>query len=67
MSDNNLDFEKSLSELEDIVTKLESNDCSLEESIALFEKGIKYTNDCKKALEKAESKIIMLTEAESEE
>jgi len=67
MSDNKLDFEKSLLELEKIVAKLESNDCSLEESISLFEKGIKYTNECQEALKLAESKITMLTEAESEE
>ncbi len=67
MAENKFDFEKSLSELEKIISKLESNDCTLEESISLFEKGVKYTNECKKALEKAEKKIVMLTEAESEE
>lgn len=67
MPETKIDFEKSLSELEKIISKLESSDCSLEESIALFEKGIKYTNECRNALNSAEKKIIMLTKAESEE
>ncbi len=66
MSQNKIDFEKSLSKLEEIIEKLENGECSLDESISLFEQGVKYTNDCKKALEKAEKKIISLTEAEKE-
>jgi len=60
-------FEKSLNQLEDIKNKLENEDVSLDESIALFEKGVKLSNDCRKTLETAEQKIISLTEAESEE
>ncbi|MBE6777193.1 MAG: exodeoxyribonuclease VII small subunit [Ruminococcaceae bacterium] len=60
-------FEKSLNQLEDIINKLENEDVSLDESIALFEKGVKLSNDCRKTLETAEQKIISLTEAESEE
>ena len=59
-------FEKSLNQLEDIINKLENDDVSLDESIALFEKGVKLSNDCRKTLETAEQKIISLTEAESE-
>lgn len=60
-------FEKSLNQLEDIINKLENDGVSLDESIALFEKGVKLSNDCRKTLETAEQKIISLTEAESEE
>lgn len=60
-------FEKSLNQLEDIINKLENDDVSLDESIALFEKGVKLSNECRKTLEMAEQKIISLTEAESEE
>lgn len=66
MSGKDLDFEKSLSELENIIKKLESGECSLNESIALFEQGIKHTNECRNALKDAEQKIISLTEAEVE-
>lgn len=67
MSCEKIDFEKSLNELEKIIEKLENGNCSLEESISLFEQGMKYTNECKNALEQAEKKIITLTQAESEE
>ena len=67
MAQNKIDFEKSLGELENIIKKLESGDCTLDESITLFEQGIKYTNECRTALKNAQAKIISLTEAEEEE
>lgn len=60
-------FEKSLTELENIVKQLEDSDVSLDDAIALFEKGVKLSDICRKTLEKAEKKIITLTVAESEE
>ncbi len=60
-------FENSLLELENIIKKLESNEVSLEESIELFEKGIKLSGLCRKTLETAQNKIITLTDAESED
>ncbi len=67
MAENKIDFEKSLNELEKIITKLESGNCSLEESITLFEQGMKHTENCREALNNAKKRIIDLTEAESEE
>ena len=66
LAENKIDFEKSLAELENIISKLEANDTTLEASIELFEKGIKHITDCKTALSAAENKIITLTEAEKE-
>ena len=63
---NSIDFEKSLNELESVVSQLESGDISLDESVKLFEKGIKLSDDCRKTLENARHKIITLTEAEKE-
>ena len=62
----NTDFEKSLKELEQIVEELQNGDISLDESIKLFERGIKISNDCRKTLETARQKITSLTEEESE-
>ena len=62
----NTDFEKSLKELEQIVDELQNGDISLDESIKLFERGIKLSNDCRKTLETARQKITSLTEEESE-
>ena len=61
MSENSFDFEKSLNELEKIVSALEDNEISLDESIKLFEKGIELSDKCRQTLEKAEIKITALT------
>ena len=60
-------FENSLLELENIIKKFESNNVSLEESIELFEKGIKLSELCRKTLDIAQKKIITLTNAESDD
>ena len=60
------DFEKSISELEKIVSLLESGDITLDESIKLFERGTELAGECRKTLETAKQKIITLTEAEEE-
>ena len=60
------DFEKSISELEKIVSLLESGDITLDESIKLFERGTELAGECRKTLEIAKQKIITLTEAEEE-
>lgn len=66
MPDKKLGFEENLKKLEEIIEKLQKGDCSLEESISLFESGVKYTNECRKELENAKVKIITLTELEKE-
>ena len=55
-------FESSLAELEDIVAKLENGDMPLEESLALFEQGIKLSRDCRDRLTNAERRIEILTQ-----
>ena len=67
MPNNKIDFEASLNELEKIISQLEKGECSLEESISLFEQGMKHTKNCREALEKANRRILDLTEAESED
>ena len=62
----NTDFEKSLDELEKIVEELQNGDISLDESIKLFERGIKLTSLCRKTLETARQKITSLTKEEQE-
>ncbi len=65
MADNN--FETSLKSLEEIVAKLESGNCSLEESISLFEKGMKLSSECTVILEKARQRIRTLADLEGAE
>lgn len=53
-------FEESISELEEIVVRLESGNVTLDESLELFEKGIKLSKDCQKMLDTAEKKVSIL-------
>ncbi len=62
MSDiNELSFEKAYEELEDIITKLESGDLPLEESVTLFERGRVLSERCQSLLDKAELRVSQLT------
>ncbi|CDE14494.1 exodeoxyribonuclease 7 small subunit [Clostridium sp. CAG:470] len=59
-------FEKNMSDLENIVTELEKGDLNLDESISKFEEGIKISKQCNKILEEAEKKITILLEKDGE-
>ncbi len=61
-TDEPIDFEASLAELEALVTRMEEGSLSLEESLAAFERGIKLTRDCQSALRDAELRIKALTQ-----
>lgn len=56
-----LPFEKALSELEQIVQKLERGEVALEESIALYERGEKLKKRCEALLGEAEARIEKIT------
>ncbi len=60
-------FEESLKELETIVTKLESGEMALEQSLEQFEIGTKLYKDCKGQLLVAEKKIVLLNDSLKEE
>lgn len=53
-------FENSMLELEDIVKQLEKGDVTLDESLALFENGIKLAGKCREMLDNAEKKVSVL-------
>lgn len=53
-------FEDCLQRLEEIVDRLEKGDLALEESLALFEEGMKLSNSCRGQLEAAEGKVEIL-------
>ena len=61
-----INFEKSLEELEGIVEDLESGDLSLENSLKSFEKGIKLARQCQEQLSKAELQVQKLIEEDGE-
>jgi len=60
----NLSFEKALADLEHIVEKLEKGGLALNESLALFEKGVKLARFLREELAKAEKKIEILLKDE---
>jgi exodeoxyribonuclease VII small subunit len=53
-------YEDALKELESIVQRLEHGDIPLEESLKLFEKGVKLSRFCAKKLDEAEKKVEIL-------
>ena len=55
-----MDFEKKLNRLEEIVQKMEKGELTLEESLKLFEEGIKLSRDCHGQLSKAEAQVKKL-------
>lgn len=57
-------FEEAISQLEQIVSKLEKGDISLEESIINFQQGIELSRYCAAKLDEAEKKISILLQDE---
>ena len=53
-------FEKALNRLEGIVSKLEGGDLDLEDSLKLFEEGIRLSRFCSQKLDEAERKVEIL-------
>lgn len=53
-----------MKELEKIVRKLEDGDLALEESLKLFETGVKLSRECRERLDQAERRIEILLEDE---
>ena len=62
-----LTFEETLKQLEDVVERLESGDSlTLDESLAAFEEGVRLTRLCRKTLEEAELRVRRLVEDEED-
>ena len=56
-----LKFEKALAELRGIVDKLEAGDLELDDSLKLFERGVKLIQSCSKRLEDAQRRVEVAT------
>ncbi len=54
------DFETSLSELEQLVSKMEQGQLTLEDSLAAFERGVQLTKACQTTLKNAEQRVKVL-------
>ena len=54
------EFEKAFQDLEKIVQRLESEELPLDESLQLFEEGIRLSRFCNQKLEEVEKKIELI-------
>jgi exodeoxyribonuclease VII small subunit len=64
MNQKNQTFEASLASLEKIVRRLEDGDLPLEESLKLFEDGVRLSRECQERLNQAERRIEILLKDE---
>ncbi len=55
-----VDFEKDIAELEALVSKMESGELTLEESLKAFEKGVGLARRCQRSLADAEARVSKL-------
>lgn len=55
-------FEQAMARLEAIVGELEKGDLPLDESLRIFEEGIRLSKNCLKVLEEAEKKVEVLVQ-----
>jgi exodeoxyribonuclease VII small subunit len=62
MDVNIKDFEGAIAELETIVRRLEEGDLALEQSLELYERGVRLSRYCHARLEAAERRIEVLAE-----
>ena len=61
-------LEESIEGLESLVKRLESDELPLAEALKEFERGIKLTRECQKALKEAEQKVeILIKKTDSED
>jgi exodeoxyribonuclease VII small subunit len=58
---SNFSFEQAMSELEDVVAKLENGQVPLEDSIKLYEIGNDLKKHCEQKLKEAEEKVAQIT------
>ena len=63
MPDQEPTFEQALQELEDVIARLEAGGATLDETMALFERGQKLVAQCGAALDQAELRLRQLRPA----
>ena len=60
-------LEQSFEKLEQIIGNLENGDVSLEDSVKLYNEGMKLIQNCNQQLDKVEKKIVVLNQKEGDE
>ena len=67
IKETNINFEASMKRLDEIAAMLEKESVSLEESLVLYEEGVKLVRICNERLEEAQRKITLLKVSEDGE
>ena len=62
-SDDKLTFEEAMAELDELVSRMEDGELSLDDSLKAFERGVMLTRKCQEALSQAELRVKTLTDA----
>ncbi len=65
-ADETPSFDASIARLQSIIERIEQEDTPLEDSLALFEEGIKLTRQVQASLTEAEQKVRVLMEEDGE-
>ncbi len=66
MTKETMNFEKKLGRLEEIVQKMEQGELTLEESLQVFEEGVRLSRECHQQLNQAEQKVQLLLKVDEE-
>ena len=66
MSKKKTTYEENIKKLEEVTNKIESGELPLEQTISLFEEGMKMAKECQQFLDQAELKINKLINGEEE-
>lgn len=66
MAETKMTYEEAMNRLEKIVSMLENDTLSLDDSLKLFEEGTKLARFCNKTLDEAELKITKLGNEEED-
>ena len=61
-----VDFETSLQTLEEIVRQLEAGEVGLDESLKIYETGVKHLQQCYQSLDQAERKVQLLSQVDAD-
>lgn len=64
MANKKLNFEQSLTRLDEIVRHLEKGDLPLKDSLSLFEEGTSLIKNCETLLDEAEQQVVKLKKGE---
>ena len=64
-SNDKLTFEQAMAELDELVSRMEDGELSLDDSLKAFERGVMLTRKCQEALSQAELRVKTLTDADT--